>query len=149
MNVTRRLFLKDSGIAVASIGLAPALGPLFLRSAAYAAEPQRLRRATGGVKTLICLFQRGAVDGLSMVVPHGDPHYYEHRAVGPGGIALAKTGPGSVIDLDGKFGLHPSLAPLKPLYDAGHLAPIHACGSPNASRSHFDAQDYMESAAPG
>ncbi len=149
MKITRRLFLKDAGIAVASVGLAPALGPIFLRQAAFADEPQRLGRMAGGAKTLICIFQRGAVDGLSMVVPHGDPHYYEHRAVGPGGIAISNTGPAGLIDLDGLFGLHPSLAPLKPIYDAGHLAPIHACGSPNPTRSHFDAQDYMESGAPG
>ncbi len=149
MRITRRLFLKESGIAVASIGLAPALGPLFLRSAAYAQEPARSGRLAGGKKVLICIFQRGAVDGLSMVVPHGDPSYYQHRQAGPGGIAIANTGSDAVIDLDGKFGLHPALAPLKPLYDGGHLAPIHACGSPSATRSHFDAQDYMESAAPG
>ncbi|HEV2471459.1 MAG TPA: DUF1501 domain-containing protein [Chthonomonadales bacterium] len=149
MKTTRRIFLKDSGLAVVSVGIAPALGPLFLRSAAYAQEPVRLSSKTGGKKTLVCIFQRGAVDGMSMVVPHGDPYYYQHRIVGPGGIGIANTGPDGVIDLDGKFGLHPSLAPLKPIYDAGHLAAVQACGSPNATRSHFDAQDYMESAAPG
>ena len=147
MKISRRLFLKNGALTVASVGLAPTLGPLFLRSAAFAAEPLRRAGATGGAKTLICIFQRGAVDGLSMVVPHGDAHYYQHRQPG-GAIALARTGADGVLDLDGMFGLHPVLAPLKPLYDAGHLAPIHACGSPNATRSHFDAQDYMESAAP-
>ncbi|HLJ53873.1 MAG TPA: DUF1501 domain-containing protein [Chthonomonadaceae bacterium] len=134
---------------MASVGIAPTLGPLFLRSAAFAAEPARRSAQTGGAKVLICIFQRGAVDGISMVVPHGDPAYYQHRAEGLNGIAIPLAGDGAVLDLDGRFGLHPALAPLKPLYDAGNLAPIHACGSPNASRSHFDAQDYMESAAPG
>ena len=149
MNISRRLFLKDSALAVASVGVAPVLGPMFLRSAAFAAEPARRSGQTGGAKILICIFQRGAVDGISMVVPHGDPSYYQHRDAGPNGIAIARTGADGVIDLDGTFGLHPALAPLKPIYDAGHLAPIHACGSPNSTRSHFDAQDYMESAAPG
>ena len=146
MNISRRLLLKRGGLALASVGLAPALGPLFLRRAAYAAETPTSGR---GQKILICLFQRGAVDGLSMIVPHGDPFYYQHRTTGLGGIALPSTGDGSVIDLDGFFGLHPALESLKPLYDAGHMAAIQAVGSPNATRSHFDAQDYMESAAPG
>lgn len=146
MNTSRRLFLKHGGLALASVGLAPTLGPLFLRRTALAAE---MPTASHRQKVLICLFQRGAVDGLSMVVPHGDPFYYQHRSAGPGGIALPNTGDGKVIDLDGFFGLHPTLAPLKPIYDAGHLAAIQAVGSPNATRSHFDAQDYMESAAPG
>ncbi|MDQ3813413.1 MAG: DUF1501 domain-containing protein, partial [Armatimonadota bacterium] len=149
METTRRLFLKQGAIALASIGVGPALGPLFLRSTVFADEPRRSGQATGGRKILICIFQRGAVDGISMVVPHGDPAYYQHRNVGPGGIALARTGPESVIDLNGSFGLHPALASLKPIYDAGHLAAIHACGSPHPSRSHFDAQDFMESAVPG
>lgn len=149
MEISRRVFLKQSGIALASVGLAPSLGPWFLRNTVYAAEPQRQRSATGGRKILICIFQRGAVDGLSMVVPHGDTNYYTHRTLGTGGIALGRTGEGGVIDLDGTFGLHPSLAALKPLYNAGHLAIVHACGSPSPSRSHFDAQDFMESAAPG
>jgi uncharacterized protein (DUF1501 family) len=149
MNISRRLFLKDSALAVASVGVAPVLGPMFLRSAAFAAEPARQAARAGGSKIVICIFQRGAVDGLSMVVPHGDPSYYQHRQEGPNGIAIARNGVDGVLDLDGTFGLHPSLSALKPIYTAGHLAPIHACGSPNSTRSHFDAQDYMESAAPG
>lgn len=145
MNLSRRVFLKQGGLALASVGLAPTLGPLFLRRTAFAAETPKL----GHPKVLVCLFQRGAVDGLSMVVPHGDPHYYQHRTTGLGGIAIPNTGDGKVVDLDGFFGLHPALSPLKPLYDAGHLAAIQAVGSPNATRSHFDAQDYMESGAPG
>jgi uncharacterized protein (DUF1501 family) len=147
MKTTRRLFLKSGAVAVASVGLAPAWGPEFLRNTAFAEEPRRNGRAAGGRKVLICLFQRGAVDGMSMVVPHGDAHYYQHRNLN--GIAIPRTGEGRVIDLDGTFGLHPALAPLKSIWDEGHLAPIHACGSPNPTRSHFDAQDYMESGVPG
>lgn len=144
MKVTRRVFLKTSGLALASVGVAPVLGPQWLRSAAFAAEPGKAKG-----KILICIFQRGAVDGLSMVVPHGDPYYYQHRPLGPAGIALARTGEQGVLDLDGTFGLNPALKALKPIYDAGHFAPIQAVGSPSASRSHFDAQDYMELATPG
>lgn len=139
MSISRRVFLKNGGLALASIGLAPVLGPSFLRRSVFAAEPEA---AEGGRKTLVCLFQRGAVDGLNMVVPHGDADYYKLRS----SIAIPKK---TVVDLDGFFGLHPALAPLKAVYDAGHLAPIQACGSPNGTRSHFDAQDYMESGAPG
>jgi uncharacterized protein (DUF1501 family) len=149
MDISRRLFLKDSALAVASVGVAPVLGPLFLRSAVFAQGSARRSGSTAGGKILICIFQRGAVDGLSMVVPHGDPGYYQHRQEGANGIAVGRGGDDGVLDLDGTFGFHPALAPLKPIYQAGHLAPIHACGSPNSTRSHFDAQDYMESAAPG
>jgi uncharacterized protein (DUF1501 family) len=142
------MFLKSGAMALVSVGLAPAAGPAFLRKAVFADEPSRLRKGNGGRKTLICIFQRGAVDGLSMVVPHGDPDYYRLRAVGAGGIALPRTGAERVLDLDGIFGFHPVLAPLKPIYDSGHLAPIHAVGSPSTTRSHFDAQDFMECGSP-
>src|SRR5262249_40493568 len=92
--------------------------------------------------------QRGAVDGLNMIVPHGEADYYRLRPT----IAIPRPGSdrmGSAIDLDGFFGLHPSMAPLKPLWDNHSLAIVHACGSPDNTRSHFDAQDYMESATPG
>jgi uncharacterized protein (DUF1501 family) len=97
-------------------------------------------------RRLVVVFLRGAADGLSVVVPYGDAAYYQAR----GSIALAKPGAeGGVLDLDGHFGLHPSLAPLMPLWQAGKLGFVHASGSPDATRSHFDAQDYMESATPG
>jgi len=149
MNTTRRVFVKSGALALASVGTMPGWGPAFLRGTVFADEPNRASNATGGRKVLVCIFQRGAVDGLSMVVPHGDPSYYQFRGTSGGGIAIPATGDGGVIDLDGQFGLHPSLAPLKPIYDAGFLAPIQAVGSPNPSRSHFDAQDFMESATPG
>ena len=91
---------------------------------------------------LVVIFQRGAADGLNVVVPYREKNYYAMRP----SIAIPQN---QVIDLDGFFGLHPSLASFKPLYDQGHLAIVHACGSPDMSRSHFDAQDYMESGTPG
>jgi uncharacterized protein (DUF1501 family) len=96
---------------------------------------------------LICLFQRGAADALNIVVPHGEKAYYAMRP----SIAIpqpSRSAAGGAVDLDGFFGLHPALAPLKPLYDRGLLAPVHAVGSPSTTRSHFDAQDYMETGTP-
>jgi uncharacterized protein (DUF1501 family) len=133
---TRRTFLKAGGCAL----VAYASAPRFLMRTARAAE-------TSG-KVLVALFQRGAVDGLSMVMPHGDPGY---AAVRPS-IGLKPPKPGEserAIDLDGFFALHPSLAPLVPLWESRALALVHACGSPDTTRSHFDAQDYMESGTPG
>jgi uncharacterized protein (DUF1501 family) len=142
MNISRRFFLKQGALSFVCLGSGPFWGPAFLRQSAFAAE---LGSAAKSNKILICIFQRGAVDGLSMVVPYGDPHYYENRQE----ISLAAPGQSAgvngVLDLDGYFGLHPALAPLLPLYKAGHLAPIQACGSPNSSRSHFTSQDLMES----
>ena len=135
----RRVFLKSGALALVTIGLSPR----FLRRAALLAETSAAPRG----KTLICLFQRGAADALNVLVPFGDAHYYELRptiAIG----APSRDGAERAIDLDGFFGLHPSLAPLAPLYQRGMLAPIAAVGSPSSTRSHFDAQDFMETAAP-
>ncbi|MEJ7810804.1 MAG: DUF1501 domain-containing protein [Gemmatimonadaceae bacterium] len=134
----RRVFLRSGALALVTIGLSPS----FLRRTVFATE---LRRTAKG-KILICVFQRGAADALNMVVPHGEQAYYALRP----NIAIPRPGgAGSgAIDLDGFFGLHPSLAPFKPLWDRGLLAPIHAVGSPSSTRSHFDAQDYMESGTP-
>jgi uncharacterized protein (DUF1501 family) len=133
--ISRRIFLKDGGLALVSLGFAPQ----FLARAVAEAAPRR--------KVLVTIFQRGAVDGLNMIVPHGERDYYSSRP----SIAIARPGtsPESAIDLDGFFGLHPRLSPLKPLYDSRQLAIVHACGSPDGTRSHFDAQDYMETATPG
>src|SRR5689334_14284578 len=117
--------------------------PSFLTRAALGMD-----RALGnGKKRLVVLFQRGAADGLNIVVPHGEQAYYAMRP----SIAIQRpqNGKESAIDLDGFFGLHPSMGAFKPLYDQGHLAIIHAAGSPDTTRSHFDAQDYMESGTPG
>jgi uncharacterized protein (DUF1501 family) len=100
-------------------------------------------------KILVVIFQRGAADGLNMVVPFAEKRYYELRPTigipAPG----ASNGPASVIDLDGRFGLNPALQPLKSMWDRQMLAIVEATGSPDPTRSHFDAQDYMESGTPG
>ena len=128
----RRIFLKSGAFALVTMGL----NPTFLRRAIFAAAPAGKKG-----KVLICLFQRGAADGLNILVPHGEREYYALRPT----IAIPRTG---VIDLDGFFGLHPSLAPLQPLWANGMLAPVTAVGSPSNTRSHFDAQDFMESGTP-
>jgi uncharacterized protein (DUF1501 family) len=134
---SRRVFLKNGAFALVSLGFAPS----FLTRTALA------QGRAGRSKQLIAIFQRGAVDGLSVVVPFGEPDYYRARP----SIAIARPGgaDGAALDLDGFFGLNPRLQPLKPLWDARHLAVVHACGSPDSTRSHFDAQDYMESGTPG
>src|ERR1041384_2800466 len=129
---TRRIFLRNSALAMVGAGSAP----LWLQRALYASESPQRR------KILVAIFQRGAADGLNIVVPHGDKDYYTLRPT----IAVERK---SVIDLDGQFGLHPSLAALKSIYDDRHLAIVDAVGSPDPTRSHFDAQDYMESGTPG
>jgi uncharacterized protein (DUF1501 family) len=134
--LTRRAVLKAGACALAAV----AAPPRFLARAASAAEARR--------KVLVAVFQRGAVDGLSMVVPYGDRDYAAARtsiAIRPprGGDAAAAQ------DLDGFFALHPALEPLAPLWKTRVLAIVHACGSPDRTRSHFDAQDYMESGTPG
>ena len=135
----RRIFVRSGALALVTLGLSPR----FLRRTAFASG---LLRAARG-KTLICLFQRGAADALNVVVPHGERAYYSLRPT----IGIAQPSAravGAAIDLDGFFGLHPALAPLKPYWDRGMLAAVHAVGSPSSTRSHFDAQDYMETATP-
>ena len=143
--MNRRFFIRSGGIALASFGVMN-ITPSFLQRALLAQSRERI---TGGRrKTLIAIFQRGAVDGLNMVVPFGERAYYDLRP----SIAIAKPAAGNAetaIDLDGFFGLHPGLKSLKPLWDSKRLAIVHASGSPDNTRSHFDAQDYMESATPG
>ena len=133
--VTRRIFLKDGGLALVSLGFAPTF---LARTVAAGAARQ---------KVLITIFQRGAVDGLNMIVPFMEREYYAARP----SLAIARPGSGAdaSIDLDGFFALHPRLAPLQGAWDGGQLAIVHACGSPDDTRSHFDAQDYMETATPG
>jgi uncharacterized protein (DUF1501 family) len=141
--MNRRFFLKSGSIALASLG-ASLSAPGFLERVVLG------NSLTGGGKrkTLIAIFQRGAVDGLNMVVPFGESNYYSLRP----NIAIPKPAAGNAdaaIDLDGFFGLHPAMSSFKPLWDSKRLAIVHASGSPDNSRSHFDAQDYMESATPG
>jgi uncharacterized protein (DUF1501 family) len=141
----RRVFMKSGAMALATIGL----NPSFLRRTVFAQDLLKgaALNGNGRGKVLIVLFQRGAADALNVVVPHGERAYYSMRPT----IAIPRPTTGAAetaIDLDGFFGLHPSLAPFKRLWDDGILAPVHAVGSPSNTRSHFDAQDYMESGTP-
>src|SRR3954470_17162633 len=119
MSITRRVFMK--GGAMAAIGTAAL--PAFLARAVYGSA------GNGGRKRLVVIFQRGAADGLNIVVPYGEQNYYRMRP----SLAIPRSGAGGVLDLDGFFGLHPSLASLKPLWDAKHLAIVHAAGSPDTT----------------
>jgi uncharacterized protein (DUF1501 family) len=139
---SRRVFLKNGAFALVSLGFAPS----FLTRTAFAAG------AATRAKRLIAIFQRGAVDGLNMIVPFGDKEYYRARpsiAIAGPGAAGGAAASDRALDLDGFFGFHPRLQPLEPFWDARQLAIVNACGSPDSTRSHFDAQDYMESATPG
>ena len=133
MSITRRTFLKSGAMAVVGTAAIPSFST---RAAWGAAE------AGSNNKRLVVIFQRGAADGLNIVVPHAERAYYAMRP----SINIPRQ---QVIDLNGFFGLHPSLAPFKPLWDQRQLAIVHAAGSPDTTRSHFDAQDYMESGTPG
>jgi uncharacterized protein (DUF1501 family) len=140
----RRYFLKSSGIALASLGII-GTAPKFFQS--FAAANVLSDKTNGKRKTLVTIFQRGAVDGLNMVVPYGDSNYYERRPT----INIPKPGNGqdAALNLDGFFALHPAMTGMKSLWDKKQLAIVHAVGSPDNTRSHFDAQDYMEAGTPG
>ncbi len=132
--MNRRIFLKNGTMAMLALGFAPQ----FITKTVQAARARR--------KVLVTIFQRGAVDGLSMIVPYGEEWYYKTRP----SIGIPKPGAETgVVDLDGFFGIHPKMAPLAELFHRHELAIVHACGSPDPTRSHFDAQDYMESGTPG
>ena len=136
--MNRRKFLRATGIlstsAVISIGLH-----------GWGAKSTPLK-SNSNPKRLIVIFLRGAVDGLNVVIPHWESAYYDARPQ----IAIAPPNEANgALDLDGRFGLHPALTSLMPLWKQGSLAFVHACGSPDETRSHFDAQDYMESGTPG
>jgi uncharacterized protein (DUF1501 family) len=130
MSITRRIFLRNGALAVVGTTALPS----FLTRAALGAAIR--------TKRLVVIFQRGAADGLNIVVPHGEPSYYAMRPT----INIPKK---SVLDLDGFFGLHPAMSPFQPFWKQKHLAIVHAAGSPDPTRSHFDAQDFMESGTPG
>src|SRR5215471_17504119 len=151
--LTRRVFLRGSAIVMAGMGVAPG----WLARAAAAGSRKR--------KTLVSIFMRGAADGLNIVVPFGDKRYRELRptlAIAPpspqtnvntvqanGAAAVGNGVNGGAIDLDGTFALNGAMQPLKPLWDKKQLAIVEATGSPDPSRSHFDAQDSMECGTPG
>ena len=130
---TRRVFLRNSALAVVGTTAVPS----FLTRAAFGAAA-----TSTPARRLVVIFQRGAADGLNIVVPHAEPQYYAMRP----SINIPRN---SVIDLNGFFGLHPSLAAFQPLWQQGRLAIVHAAGSPDITRSHFDAQDFMETGTPG
>jgi uncharacterized protein (DUF1501 family) len=133
MSITRRVFLRNGALAVVGTAAVPS----FLARVAMGAVQPGLRN-----KRLVVIFQRGAADGLNIVVPHGEPQYYAMRP----SINIPRK---AVLDLDGFFGLHPALAPFQTLWQQRQLAIVHAAGSPDPNRSHFDAQDFMESGTPG
>jgi len=134
MSPTRRAFMKNGALAVVGAAAIPSFLTRSVLAQATTAQAQG--------KKLVVIFQRGAADGLNIVVPYREKTYYDLRP----SINIPQD---QVIDLDGFFGLHPAMQPIKPLWDSGHLAIVHACGSPDPSRSHFDAQDFMESGTPG
>jgi uncharacterized protein (DUF1501 family) len=131
---TRRAFMKGGAMALVGTSVVPA----FLKGSVLA----QTTSAQASGKKLVVIFQRGAADGLNIVVPHAETNYYRLRPT----IAIPQD---QLIELDGFFGLHPAMQSFKPLFDQGHLAMIHATGSPDTTRSHFDAQDFMESGTPG
>jgi uncharacterized protein (DUF1501 family) len=132
--ISRRVLLKNGGMALLSLGFAPG----FLTRTAAAGASRR--------KVLITIFQRGAADGLNVVVPYFEPRYYQLRP----SIAIPQPGrPNGGLDLDGRFALHPALQPLKAMWDSRQLAIVHSAGSHDPSRSHFDAQEFMECGTPG
>ena len=142
----RRIFLRSGGIALVGMGLMPR----FLARASSALDPATgigsVKTPGGKTRTVVVVFLRGAADGLNMVVPYADPDYYKLRP----SIAIPRPGKDAgALDLDGHFGMHPALAPLHELWRDERLAIVHAAGSPDSTRSHFDAQDFMESGTPG
>lgn len=134
MTMNRRALMRNGALALVGTSVIPQ----FLMRTVLAGETSGARKN----QRLVVLFQRGAADGLNMVVPHAESYYYQART----NIAIPRN---EVLDLDGFFGLHPALADIKPLWDNRQLAIVHAAGSPDPTRSHFDAQDYMESGTPG
>jgi uncharacterized protein (DUF1501 family) len=138
---SRRVFLKNGALALLATGFGGV--PSFI---ARAAESHKLRSLYKKTKILVCIFQRGAMDGLMAVTPFEDKNLEKAR---PSlFMSAAKSAAKPMIDLDGRFGLHPSMSAFENLFREKKLAIVHGVGSPNTTRSHFDAQDYMESGTP-
>ena len=135
MSISRRLFLKQTGCAALALGFTP----LFLERAIAETVTGKRR------KVFVLIIQRGAMDGLSMLAPIAEPFYMSSRS----SIALSRTGDNPIVAIDSHFGMHPQMIALRPLWDEGSLAFIHQVGSPDTTRSHFDAQDFFESGTPG
>ncbi len=138
---SRRVFLKDGALALFAVGIGGV--PTFI---SRAAESSKFRSPYKRNKILICIFQRGAMDGLMAVTPFEDK--YLQKARPSLFISAAKAVNKPLIDLDGRFGLHPSMSSFENLFKEKRLAIVHGVGSSNTTRSHFDAQDYMESGTP-
>src|SRR5574341_1777319 len=136
MSFSRRIFIKNAALGLLALGLPPAF-------VVRAAQGEKKNRG----KILVVVFQRGGMDGLNAVIPFREKNYYSLRP----SIAIAEPASGNqgATDLDDFYALHPALAPLKELFDRRHIAIVHAAGSPDNTRSHFDAQDYMELGTPG
>ena len=140
MNITRRFFLQSTGALAVYSGIAP------LRALAAAAPAVADARPVAAGKTLVVIFLRGGIDGLNLVVPHGDPNYAKIRQ------ALRIPNPGQdngALDLDGFFGMHPRAKALMPLFDSGHAVAAHAVGYSKNTRSHFEEQDRWETGVVG
>ena len=138
--VDRRAFMKSGAMALFAAGLGGV--PSFI---ARAADSRKILAPYKKNKVLVCIFQRGAMDGLMAVSPYTDPQL---KILRPTLYMSPDESEGKMIDLDGRFGLHPSLQAFSPFFTEGRMAIVHGVGSPNNTRSHFDAQDYMESGTP-
>lgn len=138
--VDRRAFMKSGAMALFAAGLGGV--PTFI---ARAADSKKIIGPYKKGKVLVCIFQRGAMDGLMAVSPYSDPNL---KTLRPTLYMSPSQSEGSLIDLDGRFGLHPGLQSFAPFFKEGRMAIVHGVGSPNNTRSHFDAQDYMESGTP-
>ena len=136
----RRAFMRSGALAVFAAGWGGL--PAFVHAAA---TEQKIINPYKRTKTLVCIFQRGAMDGLMAVSPYTDPNL---KTLRPRLFMSPAQTEGGMLDLDGKFALHPSMAALMPLYKESRMSVVHGVGSPNNTRSHFDAQDFMESGMP-
>src|SRR5689334_9646474 len=141
---TRRMFLKAGGVALFTVGA----GPGFLSRAASAATAAAAPGPGGRRKVLVTIFQRGAMDGLMAVPPLAESTTLQKLRPRLAMTAARAAGSEGALDLGTGFGLHPAFAPLLPLWKEKRLAIVHAVGSPDPTRSHFDAQDYMETGTP-
>jgi uncharacterized protein (DUF1501 family) len=138
---SRRVFLKSGALALFTAGIGGV--PSFITKAAAS---RKLWMPYKKNKIMVCIFQRGAMDGLMAVTPFNDTYLQKARPTLF--MSAAKSANKPLIDLDGKFGLHPSMSAFENLFKEKQLAIVHGVGSPNNTRSHFDAQDYMESGTP-
>ena len=138
--VNRRAFMRSGALALFATGIGGL--PSFI---AQAADSRKIWTPYKKNKVMVCIFQRGAMDGLMAVSPYADSAL---KTLRPNLYMSPSEKEGGLFDLDGKFGLHPALAAFQPFYKENRMAIVHGVGSPNNTRSHFDAQDYMEAGTP-